>query len=163
MKLQRDTGSAQYHACTVISGGRVSLRGPLKTLYKTCMTATSSSMKLRRSPCTRWLTSTRHLTVRKSSSSSQIIRSGKKRHGAYNSKTLDCMLEMSPFLNFPLLQAALFTIENIHSMISAYEFPKPKLVITFMPCSGSSHTINHGMIDAVRLENRLPLSRLLVF
>ena len=86
-----------------------------------------------------------------------------KRHGAYNSKTLDCMLEMSPFLNFPLLQAALFTIENIHSMISAYEFPKPKLVITFMPCSGSSHTINHGMIDAVRLENRLPLSRLLVF
>jgi len=43
-------------------------------------------------------------------------------------------------------QAQLFDSTNIKSFMESFEFPKPKLVIWFMPCCGGSSTINSGMI-----------------
>jgi len=47
------------------------------------------------------------------------------------------------FTNF---QAGLFTLDLIPQLLSAFNFPKPKLVITFLPCGGGSQTIKYGML-----------------
>jgi len=47
-------------------------------------------------------------------------------------------------------QASLFNLELIPTVLAAFDFPKPKLVITFLPCAGGSHTINHGMLSGFK-------------
>jgi hypothetical protein len=47
-------------------------------------------------------------------------------------------------------QASLFNLELIPMVLAAFDFPKPKLVITFLPCAGGSHTINHGMLSGFK-------------
>ena len=47
-------------------------------------------------------------------------------------------------------QAELFNLELIPTLLAAFNFPKPKLVITFLPCSGGSHTINYGMLSGFK-------------
>ena len=51
------------------------------------------------------------------------------------------------FTNF---QAGLFTLELIPQLLAAFDFPKPKLVITFLPCAGGSHTIDYGMLSGFK-------------
>ena len=43
-------------------------------------------------------------------------------------------------------QAGLFTLDLIPTLTSAFQFPRPKLVINLLPCAGGTATINYGML-----------------
>jgi len=47
-------------------------------------------------------------------------------------------------------QASLFNLELIPTLLAAFDFSKPKLVITFLPSAGGSHTIKHGMLPGFK-------------